>query len=57
VEAGLASAHTKHVPPFALAKQRGRHHLVVKKEIEAAGIKPPLDPRKLGATFYRRVEL
>ena len=30
--------------------------LVVKKELDAAGIKPALDPKKIGATFYRRSE-
>jgi hypothetical protein len=28
----------------------------VKKEIEAAGVKPALDPEKIGATFYRRAD-
>jgi len=26
----------------------------VKQELEAAGIRPALDPEKVGATFYRR---
>lgn len=40
---------------FALARQQGRHHMAVKKE--AAGVKPALDPEKIGATFYRRADL
>jgi hypothetical protein len=29
----------------------------VKKELDAAGIEPALDPKKVGATFYRRKDL
>ena len=29
----------------------------VKKELDAAGIEPALDPMKIGATFYRRADL
>ncbi|EHR03026.1 TniQ family protein [Bradyrhizobium sp. WSM471] len=39
---------------FALARQQGRHHMAVKKELLAAGVKPALDPEKVGASFYRR---
>jgi hypothetical protein len=42
---------------FALARQQKRHHMAVKKELDAAGIKPALDPKKIGATFYRRNEV
>jgi hypothetical protein len=42
---------------FALAKQQGRHFRKVKKELDAAGIEPALDPKKVGATFYRRADL
>jgi hypothetical protein len=42
---------------FALARQQGRHHMAVKKELEAAGVKPTLDPAKVGATFYWRKDL
>jgi hypothetical protein len=42
---------------IALARQQRRHHLAVKKELEAAGIKPALNPEKVGATFYRRKDL
>ncbi len=28
----------------------GRHLMVVKKELEAAGVKPAMDPEKVGAT-------
>jgi TniQ len=47
----------QYVSLFALAKQRGRHFLKVKQELDAAGIKPALDPEKVGATFYRRADL
>ncbi len=39
---------------FALAKLRGRHFMAVKKELQHAGVKPVFNPRKIGATFYRR---
>jgi hypothetical protein len=39
-----------YVSLFALAKQQGRHFLAVKK----AAIEPALDPKRIGATFYRR---
>ena len=42
---------------FALARLLGRHLLAVKKGLEAAGIEPALDPKKVGATFYRRAHL
>jgi len=42
---------------FAFAKQQGRHFLAVKKELEAAGIKPTLGPEMVGATFYRRSDV
>jgi hypothetical protein len=42
---------------FALAKQQGRHFRKVKQELDAAGIKPALDPEKVGATFSRRIDL
>ncbi|MDH2403255.1 TniQ family protein [Bradyrhizobium sp. SSUT18] len=42
---------------FALARQQGRHHMAVKKEIEAAGAKPALDPEPIGATLYRRSQV
>ena len=44
----------EYVSLFTLAKQQGRHFRKV--EIDAAGIKPALDPEKVGATFYRRSE-
>ena len=46
----------EYVSLFMLAKQQGRHFLKVKQELDAAGITPALDPEKVGATFYRRVE-
>lgn len=42
---------------FALARQQGRHHMAVKKELDAAGVKPALDPEQIGATIYRRCDL
>ncbi|WGS24115.1 MULTISPECIES: hypothetical protein [unclassified Bradyrhizobium] len=47
----------KFVSLFAIARQRRRHFLVVKKELQAAGVEPVFDPRKIGATFYRRADL
>jgi hypothetical protein len=44
----------EYVSLFALAKQQGRHHMVIKKELDAAGIKPAFDTQKLKASFYRR---
>lgn len=44
----------EYVSLFALARQRGQHHMAIKKELEAASIKPALDPEEIGATFYRR---
>lgn len=42
---------------FAFARQQGRHHMVVKKELDAAGVKPAIRPEKVGATIYRRRDL
>lgn len=42
---------------FALAKQQGRHFLVVKKELQDAAVEPLFNPKKIGATFYRRRDL
>lgn len=42
---------------FAIARQQGRHHMAVKKELEAAGVKPAMKPEKVGATIYRRSDL
>ena len=35
----------------------GRHLIAVKKELEAAGVKPAMDPAKVGRRFYRRTTL
>ncbi|MGY3133425.1 hypothetical protein ACVWZM_004107 [Bradyrhizobium sp. USDA 4501] len=45
---------TEFVTLFAIARQQGRHHMAVKKELEAASVKPAFDPEKVGATFYQR---
>jgi hypothetical protein len=47
----------QYISLFALAKQQGRHFRKVKQELDAAGIKPALDPEKVGARFYRKGEL
>lgn len=41
---------------FAIARQQGRHHMAVKKELKAAGVKPAMDPKEIGATIYRRAD-
>jgi hypothetical protein len=46
----------EYVSLFVLARQQGRHFLAVKKELDAAGIVPALDPEKIGASFYRRLD-
>jgi hypothetical protein len=46
----------EYISLFALARKQKRHHLAVKKKLETAGVKPALDPKKVGATFYRRAE-
>lgn len=42
---------------FALARQQGRHFMVVKKELQDAAVEPVFNPRKIGATFYRKRDL
>jgi len=39
---------------FVLAKRQGRHFRKVKQELDAAGVKPAMDPETVGASFYRR---
>jgi len=46
----------EYVSLFALAKQRREHFRAVKKALEADGVEPAFDPKKIGATFYRRSE-
>jgi len=41
---------------FALAKQRPKHFRVVKTALEADGIEPAFGPKKIGASFYRRLD-
>jgi TniQ len=43
-----------YVSLHALAKMRGQHHVVVRKEMDAVGIKPVFDHAKVHARFYRR---
>lgn len=42
---------------FALARRRNCHHMAVKKKLDEAGVKSAMDPKKIGATFYRRRDL
>jgi hypothetical protein len=42
---------------FAIARQRKRHFMAVKKELQHAGVEPAFNPKKIGATFYRRTSL
>jgi len=46
----------EYISLFALARQRGKHFRAVKKALEADGVEPAFDPKKIGATFYRRSE-
>jgi hypothetical protein len=39
---------------FLLAEERGKHLRRVLKELNAQGIKPALDQKKIGARFYAR---
>jgi hypothetical protein len=40
-----------------LAKERKRHHLAMKTELDAAGIRPAFDHRTVYARFFRREDL
>jgi hypothetical protein len=42
---------------FALARLRRLHFMAVKKELQHAGVEPVFNPKKIGATFYRRASL
>ncbi len=48
---------TEFVTLFAIARRQGRHHMAVKKDLEATGVKPAMDSEKVGATFYRRAQI
>jgi hypothetical protein len=52
----IARFEREFVSLFALAKQQERHFRKLKQELDASGIQPALDPKKIGATFYRRNE-
>jgi TniQ len=54
--AELARFQKTYVSLHVLARERKRYHLVVKPELDAAGIKPAFDHEKVGARFYRRSE-
>jgi TniQ len=47
----------RYVSLFVLAKQQRRHFRAVKKDLDAAGIEPALDAKKVGATFYQWKDL
>jgi hypothetical protein len=36
------------LPLFAIARQRRRHFMVVKKELQHAGVEPAFNPKKIG---------
>jgi hypothetical protein len=58
VPAGEADGFAaEYISLFALARRQGRHFLKLKQELDAAGILPALDRKKIGATFYRRNNL
>lgn len=42
---------------FTIARQQGRHHMAVKKDLEAAGVEPAFDPETVGATIYQLSEV
>ena len=44
----------RYVSLHAAAMERGVHHLRLKSVIADAGIRPPFDPKDVGATFYER---
>lgn len=52
-----AAFEREFVSLFALAKQRGRHFMVIKKALQHAGVEPVFNPKMIGATFYRREEV
>jgi hypothetical protein len=54
--AELARFQKTYVSLHMLAKERKRYHLVVKTELDAAGIKPVFDHEKVRARLYRRSE-
>lgn len=47
----------EYVSLFALARQRRRHFMALKKELQDAAAEPVFNPKKIGATFYRRRDL
>lgn len=42
---------------FALARRHNCHHMAIKKKLDAAGVKPAMDAKTVGATFYRREKI
>lgn len=55
--AEVAKFQQEYVSLFALAKERRKHFRVVKNKLEFDGVQPAFDPKKIGASFYRRCDL
>lgn len=53
----LANFRREYVSLFMLAKERKKHLRKVLKELDAQGIEPAFDPKKIGARIYRRGNL
>jgi hypothetical protein len=52
--AELARFQKTYVSLHVLAKERKRHHLAMKMELDDAGVGPEFDHGRIGARFYRR---
>lgn len=52
----LARFQKTYVSLHVLADERKQHHLVLRKELDAAGVKPVFDPKTVHARFYRRCD-
>jgi hypothetical protein len=55
-KAELARFRKTYVSLHMLAKERKRHHVALKRDLDAAGIKPAFDHRKVFARFYGRCD-
>ena len=53
----LVRFRKKYVSLFALARERGVNFRAVKKALDAAGIEPAFDRKKIAARFYRRSDV
>jgi hypothetical protein len=54
--ADLERCQETYVSLHVLAKERGLHHLAMKKILDEKGIRPALDHVKVRARFYLRSE-